>query len=194
MVLKVGENKTSIFNLISESVSAKETDALLVSTKESGVVSNQIQDETNLAPCNQEEADTRIFLHVLDASKKGYKKISVVANDTNVVVIAICMFPHLELEELWVEYGTGTNKKWLPIHTFVSLLGSERCRAIAFWYAFTGCDTVSQFNGIGKKTSWKAWSAHPEVTETFFKLSELSEITESDFDMIQRFVILMYER
>ena len=61
-VLKVGENKTSIFNLISEGVSSKETDALLVSTKESGVVSNQIQGETNLAPCNQEEADTRIFL------------------------------------------------------------------------------------------------------------------------------------
>ena len=73
-VLKVGENKTSIFNLISEGVSSKETDALLVSTKESGVVSNQIQDETNLAPCNQEEADTRIFLRVLDASRKDARR------------------------------------------------------------------------------------------------------------------------
>ena len=45
-------------------------------------------DLTGLVPCSHEEADTRLFLHVADAVKKGYRKLRVRTVDTDVVVVA----------------------------------------------------------------------------------------------------------
>ena len=47
-------------------------------------------------PCNHEEADTRIFLHVRNAvATGGHKQVIIKANDTDVLVIAVSMFPML---------------------------------------------------------------------------------------------------
>ena len=45
----------------------------------------------------------------------------------------------------------------------------EVCRALPFWFAVTGCDTVSKFAGRGKKTAWAVWQKYPDVTQTFVK-------------------------
>ena len=34
-------------------------------------------DEENITPCNHEEADTRIFLHVKHLSEAGHQKVSI---------------------------------------------------------------------------------------------------------------------
>ena len=112
------------------------------------VISNKIDKSMDLGPCNHEEADTRLFLHVKDASIKGMTIVKVSTVDTNVVVLAFNFFHDLFLSELWIEFGTGKNRRWLPI-----------CKAIPFWFAMTGCDTVSMFAGRGKKTCWDAWKA-----------------------------------
>ena len=39
-----------------------------------------------------EEADTRIFLHINDALKMGFKTVMIKANDTDVLVIAVATF------------------------------------------------------------------------------------------------------
>ena len=45
-----------------------------------------------LAPCSQEEADTRLLLHVADAVQKGCKKVTIRTVDTDVVVLAVASF------------------------------------------------------------------------------------------------------
>ena len=45
----------------------------------------------------------------------------------------------------------------------------DYCMAIPFWYAFGGCDTVSQFSG--KKTAWNTWKKLGNCTELFARLS-----------------------
>ena len=127
----------------------------------------------HLQPCNKEEADDRMFLHVQNASVSGHRKISIITVDTDVVVIACYCFADLDVDELWIEYGTGKHRKWIPIHELVNALGVEKCRAMLFWYAYTGCDTVSQFLGRGKKTAWKVWSNFPAATDTFTRYSSL---------------------
>ena len=42
-----------------------------------------------LAPCLQEEADTRLLLHVADAVQKGCKKVTIRTVDKDVVVLAV---------------------------------------------------------------------------------------------------------
>ena len=67
--------------------------------------------------------------------------------------------------------------------------------ALLFWYAFTGCDTVSSFNGCRKKTAWVVWAAFPEITDAFARLSLSSTIIdEGVLSLLERFVVLLYDR
>ena len=71
-------------------------------------------DLKELSPCNHEEADTRLFLHVKDALKKGFRTVMVKANDTDLLVIAVATFSQLQeigLQEMWLAFGQGQNMK-----------------------------------------------------------------------------------
>ena len=100
----------------------------------------------------------------------------------------------LYVDELWIEYGVSTRKKWIPVHSYANELGEENCRALPFWYCFTGCDTVSQFGGHGKKTAWEVWRAYPHVIETFIKFSGLCDVKPTDKKHLERYVCLLYDR
>jgi hypothetical protein len=166
-VLRNDENETELFNMIAEAVTFFNSEALLVATTNDRVTSNHEIESSRLERCNHEEADTRVFIHVNDASRNGMDRVKVVTVDTDVVVIALCVFPLLALSELWIEIGTGQHRRWLPIHKYAALLGEETCSAIPFWFSVTGCDTVSMFAGRGKKTCWNVWKSNPEVTSVF---------------------------
>ncbi len=59
----------------------------------------------------------------------------------------------------------------------------------------SGCDTVSSFSGIGKKTAWDVWKSMPHMTPLFEKLStEPTQVTDEDMDQLERYVILTYSR
>jgi hypothetical protein len=55
---------------------------------------------------------------------------------------------------LWTTFGKGKDLRWIPIHDIVRSLG-PRSKALPFFHAFRGCDTVSAFVGKGKKTAWQ---------------------------------------
>ena len=103
-------NKTELFKMLAETAVTEisKESATVVATLGSGVVSNDTNLNTSsITPCNHEEADTRVFLHALDGVNNGFKKISIVTVDTDVVVLAIQHFAALKLEELWIEFGVG---------------------------------------------------------------------------------------
>ena len=190
-------NKTELFRLIADLLLETSGNITLVGTKGEGIVTKHDVDRNALSPCNKEEADTRIFLHVKDQARV-YRKIKVVTVDSDVVVIATFVFSSLQrdqqLQELWIEFGSGKNKKWIPIHIYAATLGERRCMALPFFHAFTGSDTTSQFVGKGKKTAWNTWNVLPDTTESFINLSELIEANEKDKEAIERFVCVMYDR
>ena len=69
--------------------------------------------------------------------------IKVVNVDTNLIVIVIDIYYLPLVSKLWVEFGTGGDRYWYPIHIYANLL--------LFCYSFTGCDTVSRFAVKGKE-------------------------------------------
>ncbi|KAK3740395.1 hypothetical protein QZH41_000916 [Actinostola sp. cb2023] len=151
--LRVDDNKEELFHLLAEQsvlihVEGKE---LYSTYEEKALCSSERNDLSNLEPCTQEEADTRILLHVLDASLSGHRKIMIRTIDTDVVVLAISIFHVISVDELWISYGTGRNFRYLAIHEIATKLGQERSRALPLFHAITGCDTVSFFAGRGKK-------------------------------------------
>ena len=166
-ILRNSRSKTELFEMIACEFVQTASDKELYATKGSSVLSSRSPaDVSNLSPCNKEDADCRVFLHVKDASSI-FKKIQIVTVDTDLVVIGLSVFFDLNITELWIQFGTGANRKWIPIHTYAKKLGEQVCRGLPFWFAFTGSDTTSQFVGRGKKTGWSVWKKMPEITDAF---------------------------
>ena len=68
----------------------------------------------DLAPCDHEEADTRLFLHARHCAQNGHKKVVIRSVNTYVVVLAIANFHTLFLDELWIAYGVKKHYRVLP--------------------------------------------------------------------------------
>ena len=120
-------------------------DVEVTSTADVDVISSSALDKAGLAPCNHEEADTRIFVHARHASLNGMKKIRIRTVDTDVVMLAIVFAKKLEVEELWVAFGVGKHLRYLPIHKIAGSLTTQQCEGLPVFHALTGCDTVSFF-------------------------------------------------
>lgn len=84
-------------------------DKQLVITDGEAVLSKPLlPDQTSLAPCNHEEADSRMLLHASHAAQHGHHAILIRTVDTDVVVLAVSLAQELQLEDkLWLAFGTG---------------------------------------------------------------------------------------
>ena len=194
--LKIDTNKTELFRLISETLTSTVTDKELVATIDNHVISNTTTDTTGIAPCNHEEADTRIIVHLADVVRKGFSKVKIRTVDTDVVVLAIAAIPRLpEGTEVWLAFGTGKDFRYIPAHMISTCLGPVKSVSLPVFHSFTGCDTVSHFAKIGKKTAWKIWELNDEVTATFHALHNApASITEEAALSLERFTILLYDK
>ena len=106
--LRVDANKEELFELLAEKIQGKCVEGKqIVTTFRETSLTAPIQSNVKVSPCNHEEADTRIFIHVADATHQEFRKISIRPNDSDVVIIAVSCIQDLHLDELWIAYGTG---------------------------------------------------------------------------------------
>ena len=192
--LRINDNKIELFSFLATSAATIATDKQVISTCHTGMLCTQSRDVSGLAPCTHEEADTRILLHLEDAVKQGYNKVSIRTVDTDVVVLAVASAHRLNIAELWIAFGAGKKFRYLPAHEMADALGPDRCVALPMFHAFTSCDTVSCFGGRGKRTAWDMWNAYDEVTPVFCALAATPETVENWLGPLERFVVLLYDR
>jgi len=76
--------------------------------------------EYSLSPCYNEEFDTRVLLHGANAPSQGYKCIPIIANNTEVVVLAISFFSDWFREIMG--YIKGQKDKIYCIHGIFSAM------------------------------------------------------------------------
>lgn len=195
--LRVSENKTEIFSLLND---AAESTPLppgkeLVLTDGPGVTCIPMRDTSALAPCNHEEADTRMMVHIADITNRGYSTILVRSVDTDVVVLAVATVAKIEISELWIAFGTAKDFRYIAAHEIANSLGPIKSVVLPVFHALTGCDTTSSFAQIGKKTAWKAWTSHEDVTTALHAIHDSpSEVSDGVFRAIEQFTIAMYDR
>ena len=196
--LRVDENKTELFRFLAKQVERTELDQgkELFSTFGDSVLSSASREDlSSISPCSHEEADTRLLLHVLDAARSEHTRIAVITNDTDVLVLAVAMFQEIPVNKLWVAFGVGKHQRYLKAHEISFQLGGEKSKALPMFHAITGCDNVSFFAGRGKKTAWEVWKSFSSVTDAFLELmSTPGSIHDHNFALIERFVVLMYDR
>ena len=167
---------------------------MIITIKGSDIVCNLDINKHMLSSCNHEEADSHMFVHAKHASLIGNRTITIVSSDTDVFVLAIAVYPDLNIDALWLAFGKGKKIKFIPIHDACRSLGPHS-KALPFFHAFTGCDTVSAFVGMGKKSAWQAWNVCETTTEVFRSLSAATDtITELEMDTLEQFVVIMYDQ
>ena len=124
-----------------------------------------------MMPCNHEEGDTRILIHLINALEHGSSICLVRTVDTDVVVILIGKFHSLltkyPLADIWVAFGISKNYTYFHVNTIYHALGKDKSTALPVFHCYTGCATTSAFCEKGKKSAWEAWNSYPEVTQAF---------------------------
>ena len=150
---------------------------------------------------NSEEADQKIVRHTLHCIKQMYNVIVVQSIDTDVLVLLLAYVAgeatssNRNAFHVFFKLVTS-DPTWYDVVAIIKQLGIDICKALPFFYAFTGCDTVSSFSGKGKCTFFDAWMKSREkdqITETFTKLGNMPQtIKDEDVFVIESLVKLVY--
>lgn len=198
--LQCSDNKSELFTYLAQTIQNQTIppNKEVYCTSEDKVLCSHVAtdaDIQNISPCNHEEADSRIFVHLADAVDKGYRYTMIRANDTDIVVLAVSVFQKLNITELWIHFGTGKDSRYIAIHQIALSLGPQKSFALPMFHALTGCDFVSAFANKGKKTAWDTWLVCPAITGVLQELGSMPErVTDEQMTEIERFIVVMYSR
>ena len=143
------------------------------------------QDIRELASDHEEE-DSRIVLHARDAAARGYKQVNILCRDTDVLVLLLAHREQL-CQEIWMFAGTSRQRRYIPVHKIP--LSEEKRKSILAFHAITGCDTTSQFYGVGKASAWKLFKDAPGLLE---HIGEESQISADVLAKAEAFVCKLY--
>ena len=137
------------------------------------------------------------FIRVMESFAQC-KRIVIRTIDSDVLVLLISYVGHLQNLDPEVEifaYLTNGKKYYSNVEISTSL-GREVCFALAFFYCFTGCDTVSSFTGKGKCKAWDTWflsQGTDDFTKVFKELdNQPPEISSGHLNKIKEFIRLLY--
>ena len=125
---------------------------------------------------SQEQADTRVILHRLDAARRE----------------ATVTFSHLIQMCLSSQFDATVSL--IPLGPIVHALGTAKAAALPGFHAFSGTDVTGRFAGKGKLNCQKALSrCSEEVVSAFAALGTSEELSVNTVSAIEAFVCQLYE-
>ena len=86
--MRIDENRVELFSYLADCAAELVTCKEIITTKGQSVICNMSRDVSRLCPCDHEEADTKIILHLLDAYE-NFNEITIRTVDTDVVVLTV---------------------------------------------------------------------------------------------------------
>jgi hypothetical protein len=163
------ENKAELANFLSEQMIIKDKATLEdceVVTSGGFIQQNTAESsheaDVSLLEASHEEADTHIIMHGIAAKKEGYKRLIVSCRDTDVLVLLV-HFTNKLPQEIWFRTGTARQRRFVAVHD-INFRQTIRQNLPAY-HALSGCDTVSQLSGQGKKSAWKTFQKHAPLLD-----------------------------
>ena len=138
---------------------------------------------------NQEEADTRMFLHASDAA---HQQILIKSSDTDVVEVLVCYFREYISADIFLLSGTRSRAHVINVTQVCEQLGVAVCQALPGLHALTGCDTVSSFAGKGKKAALDIVKADEDSRASIHRIGERVPPMREDLRKMERFVWSLY--
>jgi len=97
--------------------------------------------------CGQEEAETRLLLHAKLAATPHVKAVIISSEDTDVRILYIS-FAHAIPVPIYQRCVSQYHARYVDISRIAGV--QEVSLALLVLHAFTGCESLSAFAGIGK--------------------------------------------
>ncbi|CAH3017018.1 unnamed protein product [Porites evermanni] len=142
---------------------------------------------------NQEEADTKMILHALDATANGATQLQIHSPDTDVFVLALRRYPELCENTLFVT-GRGQHHRIIELKPIAETLGPEKIAALPAFHALSGADNTGSFSGKGKLLCWKVFAdADSSIITALAELGQAAHPNEEIVAAIEKFVCLLYQ-
>ena len=140
----------------------------------------------------QEEADTRMLLHALDASQRGATSICIQSPDTDVLVLALWCYKDL-CPATSMLVGTGGLRRTIDLGPIYDALGSQKASALPGFHALSGCDQTGTFCGKSKISCRNTLQkADGDMVRAFGNLGNTPCIQEYDVSELERYVCQLY--
>lgn len=143
-----------------------------------------------------ENLNARMLLHAEDAVRNGHQRVLLCTSDVNIVNVALYAFKCLapKIEKMWIDNVHDKGSKIVSIHELYGL-HENKCDALPFFDAFTGCPTTSTFFGIGKVSAWNAWMKFPSVTSAIVQLMNdgTPALSDEAMNTLEEFTVKMYD-
>ena len=141
----------------------------------------------------QEEADTKIILHALDASAQGATQLSIYSPDTDVLVLALRRYPDLCSNPCFVT-GTGSSRRVINLKSIADALGPTKTAALPAFHALTGADVTGSFSGKGKATCWDEFdNASTPILQALANLGCGEQPDDGTRSGVEQLVCRMYQ-
>ena len=121
---------------------------------------------------SQEEADTRIFLH-LDYINSHYpnQSVTVRSTDTDVFILFLYFYSQFKsCKELLFDTGVGDKRRVIDIRSASKSFSDDFLEALPGLHAFSGCDTTSAFIRQGKAKPLRILEKNACFLSFFYKL------------------------
>ena len=142
---------------------------------------------------NQDEADTKMTLHALDATTNGATQLQIHSPDTDVSVLALRRYPELCENTLFVT-RRGQHHRIIELKPVVETLGPEKIAALPAFHALSGDDNTGSFSGKGKLLCWKIFAeADSSIITAFAELGLAAHPNEEIIAAIEKFVCVPYQ-
>ena len=141
---------------------------------------------------DQEEPDTKILLHAVDATASGAKSIKIFSPDTDVFVLALRRYPELGAHTSFVT-GRGQRHRNIQLSLIVRALGAAITAALLGFHAWSGADVTGNFAFKGKLECWKTFlEADEECITALADLGSTILPSAGIFHAIEKLVCQLY--
>ena len=135
---------------------------------------------------NQEEADTKVVLHTLEALRttNGNVCIRSPSGDTDILLIAIGIIS--EKPRVLIDSGNGDQRRIIWLDSIE--LNEKQEKALIGFHAFSGNDYISAFFRKGKQICWKKMLESEDFVDTFIELGNSWDLGDQFQVNIEKYV------
>ena len=143
---------------------------------------------------SQEEADTRLILHLKYINdKSGAVRAIVRSTDTDVFLLLLHFCPQFDhLTGLKFDTGVGDRRRWIDISLLHQSMNEDLISSLLGFHAFTGCDSTSSFVRKGKLKPLRFLNNSKHFQSTFQGIGEQPSISKEIKEELENFTCKMY--
>lgn len=136
------------------------------------------------------DADTKVASTALQLAGAN-KPVTVVANDTDIVVLLVHHF-QTQMADIFISYDCtrirNSRRTVIPVRSVASKIGNIAAEQLLVCHALTGCDTTSALYGQGKASAFRKIACCPDLlplTRTLgFETPSQEEVVQAGLNLL----------